>query len=60
MSSNSVDTYLIAQTSLRIVVDIAFLVLYIIRVNKLDKMASNNYHTKPKTMKVKIILLFIL
>ena len=38
----------------------SFLVLYLIRIYKLDRMASNNFHSKPKLMKFKIILLVAL
>lgn len=41
-------------------VDISFLILYLLRIYKLDRMASNNFHQKPKLMKLKIILLTIL
>ncbi len=40
--------------------DAFFLVLYLKRIYKLDRMASNNFHEKPKLMKFKIVLLGIL
>lgn len=58
--SDSVRLYLIIETSLRIAVDASFLILYCFRIHKLDRMASNNFHQKPKLMKFKIILLLLL
>lgn len=58
--SENVKVYLIAETSLRIVIDISFMVIYFLRIYKLDRMASNNFHSKPKLMKFKIFLLVAL
>jgi len=37
-----------------------FLVYYIRRIAKLDRMASNNFHSKPKLMKLKIVMVTLI
>ncbi len=48
--------YLITETLICIILNAFFLVYYVRRIYKLDRMASNNFHSKPKLMKIKIIL----
>ena len=58
--SSDVRLFLIVETSLKIVINVSFLVLYILRVHKLDRMASNNFYDKPKSVRITMFLLGLL
>jgi hypothetical protein len=59
-TDSDLQIYLITETLICLIINALFLVYYVRRIYKLDRMASNNFHSKPKLMKFKIILVTLI
>ncbi len=58
--ASEIEIFMIAEISIKIIINIAFLILFFVRIHKLDRMGTNNLSNTNKIIKIKIFLLLFL